>query len=199
MKRRESAELFSRSTARGTAWPWQTRYAKPMGRVGFVGMVLALLLGAPNALAEPAEDALDRARPRTAVSVSADLTSLADAAASHDAALEASVLATLLDDADAAIDLPPATGDASRVALAKLLFVRDLGASSWRPRTTDEILAAAVARGTNSALVPRNAFRKRSRDLFRTERSVSIGETDLLLRLRVRAKASEAVSVEIRF
>jgi hypothetical protein len=64
---------------------------------------------------------------------------------------------------------------------------------------TDDTIAAAVEAGTNPDLQRRSGFRKRSNDLFRTEREVEIGNQEMLLRLRLRAKSREAVSVELRF
>ena len=63
----------------------------------------------------------------------------------------------------------------------------------------DESIAAAVALGTNPDLIPRSKFRKRSMDLFRTERKVEINQREMLVRLRLRAKARRAMSVEVRF
>lgn len=83
--------------------------------------------------------------------------------------------------------------------LGALLVVRGADPGAGRPATTDELIARAVARGSSPELEPRNPFRKRSRDLFQTERPVSIGDQELLMKLRLRAKASEAVSVEFRF
>ena len=63
----------------------------------------------------------------------------------------------------------------------------------------DMWIAAAVARGTNPDLVRASAFRKRSNDLFRTEREVEIGERKMLVRLRLRTAMRRAMSVEVRF
>jgi len=63
----------------------------------------------------------------------------------------------------------------------------------------DAEIAAAVERGTNPDLTKKSAFRKRNLDLFRTEREVEIGEQEMLLRLRLRAKSRETMSVELRF
>ena len=63
----------------------------------------------------------------------------------------------------------------------------------------DAEIAAAVERGTNPELVKKSAFRKKNLDLFRTEREVEIGEQEMLLRLRLRAKSRETMSVELRF
>jgi hypothetical protein len=64
---------------------------------------------------------------------------------------------------------------------------------------TDDSIAAAVERGTNPDLEHRSGFRKRSQDLFRTEREIEIGNQEMLVRLRLRAKSRETVSVELRF
>ena len=69
----------------------------------------------------------------------------------------------------------------------------------WRAATTDEILAAAVAEGPTPDLEPLNPFRKRNLDLFRTEREIEIGDQQMLLRLRLRAKARRAMSIELHF
>lgn len=63
----------------------------------------------------------------------------------------------------------------------------------------DESIAAAVELGSNRDLVRPSAFRKRSADLFRTEREVEINDQEMLLRLRLRAKSRETMSVELRF
>ena len=67
-----------------------------------------------------------------------------------------------------------------------------------RAEIADAEIAAAVERGTNPELAKKNAFRKRNLDLFRTEREVEIGEQEMLLRLRLRAKSRETMSVELR-
>lgn len=97
-----------------------------------------------------------------------------------------------------AVSAPPASAD----SLAELLVVphrhhrRDEPTSA---QVTDAFLAAEVARGHEPSAVKPSGFRKRNMDLFRTERPVEIGEQEMLLRLRLRAKRSEAVSVELRF
>jgi hypothetical protein len=63
----------------------------------------------------------------------------------------------------------------------------------------DESIAAAVERGNSPELEPRNPFRKRKTDLFRAERPLEIGDQEMLLRLRLRAKQREAMSVELHF
>lgn len=98
------------------------------------------------------------------------------------------------------MDLPvvgqPAPGPAS---------LDDMLALPFRPQwptpaeATDESLAEAVARGSEPGRVKQSGFRKKKLDLFRAERPVEIGEQEMLLRLRLRAKTKEAVSVELRF
>jgi len=175
--------------------------APRIGLIALVGLLPVLLLGSSTLRAEPA-DALAGALPHVAapliaaVNFSPDNAESAESAESADDAADAPAVPGA---AKAAVDAPPGAGDPSRAALAELLIVRGSGGRSWKPQTTDEVLAAAVANGTNPDLEPRNPFRKRSRDLFRTERPVSIGNAELLLRLRLRAKTRKAVSVELRF
>lgn len=69
----------------------------------------------------------------------------------------------------------------------------------WHGDRTDEDLAFAVTLGNDPALEKRNPFRKRSIDLFRAERPVVIKQREMLLRLRVRAKSRETMSVELKF
>jgi len=71
---------------------------------------------------------------------------------------------------------------------------RERGAPS-----VDESLAAAVEGGSDASLERPDPFRKRSFDLFRTEREVEIGDREMRVRLRVRPKTRETVSVELRF
>ncbi|MFK7895097.1 MAG: hypothetical protein AB8G23_04630 [Myxococcota bacterium] len=63
----------------------------------------------------------------------------------------------------------------------------------------DATIAAAVAEGSRPDLEPRKPFRKKNFDLFRTEHEVQIMRNDMLLRLRLRAKSRETMSVELRF
>ncbi len=193
MKRRETAERFPRPVATAMARP--TMRAPRTGLIALVGMLPVLLLGSGALRAEPA-DALAGALPHVAAPLIAAVTFSPDSAESADDAADAPAVPGA---AKVAVDVPPGAGDPSRAALAELLFVRGPGVGSWKPQTTDEVLAAAVANGPNPDLEPRNPFRKRSRDLFRTERPVSIGNAELLLRLRLRAKTRKAVSVELRF
>jgi len=83
--------------------------------------------------------------------------------------------------------------------LDPLLVVPGLLAFRSDAQRTDESIAAAVEVGNNPDLEPVSKFRKRSTDLFRTEREVEIGQREMLLRLRLRAKTRRAVSVELRF
>ena len=205
MERHETAELFSQSTTMAIVRP--TLQVPQISLIGLAGIISLLLLCARMLPAETAAG-LNAAMPGVAIapaeaaptsldgSVGVEVAGMIEIVDSSDLAVDA---VEALDDTSVAVDVSPESRDASRAALADVLFVRGLGPSSWRPRTTDEILAAAIARGTNRDLEPLNAFRKRSRDLFRTERPVSIGNAEMLLRLRLRAKAKRAVSVELRF
>jgi hypothetical protein len=104
------------------------------------------------------------------------------------------------EDTDEAAHVPPAAREPSIVALEELLFMRNSGVNPWQPETADEALAVAVANGSSPDLEPRNPFRKRSTDLFRTDfHPVSIGRAEMLMRFRLRAKSRNAVSVEVRF
>ena len=64
---------------------------------------------------------------------------------------------------------------------------------------TDAFLATAIAQKTPASPQRPSAFRKRNLDLFRTERAVEIGDQEMLVRLRLRAKSRETMSVELRF
>jgi len=68
-----------------------------------------------------------------------------------------------------------------------------------RVQETDASLANAAEAGTNPALKKKNPFRKRSVDLFRTERDIEILRQEMQLRFRVRPKTRETMSVELRF
>jgi hypothetical protein len=92
---------------------------------------------------------------------------------------------------DALLSSPPAA------RLRDLTVARSLA----RPQTTDEAIAEAVARGTNPDLLKkkRGGFRKHNNDLFRAERPVEFMDREMIVRLRLRAKRSEPVSVELKF
>jgi len=143
----------------------------PILGVWIFGMLLILLLATPAALAEPAALAL-----------------LDDDAPIGVAAGVAAISET-----------PPA--QPVPVSMDSLLEIS--GLSRYRFRTdaqiADELIAAAVDRGTNPELVPLSAFRKRRSDLFRAERPLEIGDQEMLIRLRLRAKARKAMSVEVHF
>ena len=64
---------------------------------------------------------------------------------------------------------------------------------------TDEFLAVVIEQGLPDSLARPSAFRKRNLDLFRTEREIEIGRQEMLVRLRLRAKSRETMSVEFRF
>lgn len=181
--RQLNQEVFRRPAATALARP---TLCAP--RIGLLGMILVLLLGSSTGLAEPA-DATDAAIPDVVVLLTDAMTLSVDRSAA----------AEWPKGADPADDRLHGRGDPPRATLQELVFVRSLDASLRKPQTTDEILAVAVADRMNPTPEPLNPFRKRSRDLFRAERPVSIGNADMLLRLRLRAKASKAVSVELRF
>ena len=72
------------------------------------------------------------------------------------------------------------------------------------PRTamepdSDRVGAAGRLSGQTDPAPRLSGFRNRSRDLFRTERAIEIGEQEMLVRLRLRAKTRRAMSVEVRF
>lgn len=146
--------------------------------VGSLGMLLVLLLWDRAALAEPADLPDVAAAPPAAVSfIDAD---------SHP-------------EPQSVLVVQPPDVEPVQTDLGDLLYVRDGVIGLWRAQTDDEALAIAVAGGNNPDLEPRNAFRKRNVDLFRAERPLTIGRTDMVVRLRMRAKLKRAVSVELRF
>lgn len=79
-----------------------------------------------------------------------------------------------------------------------LLAVRNTPATVTA-QETDAAIAAAVSRGTAKELVRPNPFRKKSSDLFRTQRAVQLGNQDLVVRLRLKPKTREVMAVEVRF
>lgn len=64
---------------------------------------------------------------------------------------------------------------------------------------TDEFLAVVIEQSLPASLARPSAFRKRNLDLFRTEREIEVGRQEMLVRLRLRAKSRETMSVEFRF
>ena len=83
--------------------------------------------------------------------------------------------------------------------LQRLLSVPSTHALRNDSRTTDEEIAAAVRLGNGDRFVRPSGFRKRNIDLFRSEHPVEIANQEMLLRLRLRAKKRETMSVELRF
>ena len=69
----------------------------------------------------------------------------------------------------------------------------------WVGDTTDADLAYAVSLGNDPDLEKRNPFRKHNFDLFRAERPVLVGEREMVVRFRVRAKTTNTMSVELKF
>jgi hypothetical protein len=96
----------------------------------------------------------------------------------------------------------PTAVDASMIRRAReldaLLAVRGGGAGS-RAKQTDAAIAAAVARGELKGLKKKDPFRKQSNDLFRTQRALQVGNQEMVVRLRLRAKKRDAMAVELRF
>lgn len=96
----------------------------------------------------------------------------------------------------------PAAVDGSMIRrvreLDALLAVRARN-SRITAQQTDAAIAAAVARGQAKELEKKSGFRKKSNDLFRTQRAVQLGNQEMLLRLRLRAKTRDAMAVELRF
>lgn len=82
--------------------------------------------------------------------------------------------------------------------LDALLAVRG-GRSAVTAQQTDAAIAAAVARGQSKELEKKSGFRKKNNDLLRTQRAVQLGNREMLLRLRLRAKTRDAMAVELRF
>lgn len=81
-----------------------------------------------------------------------------------------------------------------------LLVMRGNSASvSARELATDAAIADAVERGNPRELERKKPFRKKSTDLFRSEREIQIGDEEMLIRLRLRAKTRNAMSVELHF
>lgn len=99
----------------------------------------------------------------------------------------------------AAIAAPQASVMSPAAGLEALLAVPEDRSPRTQAEIADETIAAAVARGPAPETERAGGFRKRNQDLFRTERPLEIGEQDMLLRLRLRAKARETMSLELRF
>lgn len=71
--------------------------------------------------------------------------------------------------------------------------------STITAQQTDAAIAAAVAKGQAKELEKKSGFRKKNDDLLRTQRAVQLGHREMLVRLRLRAKTRDAMSVELRF
>jgi hypothetical protein len=82
--------------------------------------------------------------------------------------------------------------------LADLLFVPS-DPAEWTSVSTDQALATAVEQGNDPDLERKSNFRKKKTDLFRTQRMVEIGQAQMLVRLRLRAKTRETMSIEVHF
>lgn len=178
MERRETTNHFDEPTISVAAVPLRDPRGVP---IGLATILLITFLAARTALAEPADlPDVAAAPPPAAANFATD---------NSDAPLDPEEQSALVTDTPAAVER----------SLEELLYVRSVGRPLWKPQSTDDLLAVAVANGTNADLEPLNPFRKRGRDLFRTERPLSIGNADMLVRLRLRAKAKRAVSVELRF
>ena len=206
MMRREITEPFPRPTAAEAARS-SIRIDPGIGRAGLLGMLLVLLLGARAGLADTSDSlvlamALGSVPPPAAIAFSVGGVGGTDTDRSERAeGLDAATDEQLVIEGGAEVDdaLPPAE-EPSGILPEELFFTSSLGARPWRRLTTDEALAVAVSHGTNPDLKSRNPFRKRSSDLFKTNfRQIKIGRAEMLMRLRLRAKASEAISVEVRF
>jgi len=155
---------------------------------GLLGWVLLTLLCAPPVLADPT----DQVDPMLLAALPAAIhLSVADRPL---AAKAASVAQTR--DRTTHSKRPSIAASTDPKATPSMIALSDV---PWRAPTTDEVLAAAVARGPSPDLEPEKPFRKRSHDLFRAERPVEIGNAQMLLRLRLRAKSREAMSVELHF
>ena len=89
------------------------------------------------------------------------------------------------------------SGETAYGSVAELLSIPSM--YLWQPVSTDSALAEAVLLGNPPELEPLNAFRKRKIDLFRSEHPFVVGDSEMLLRLRLRAKMRKAMSVELRF
>jgi hypothetical protein len=109
-------------------------------------------------------------------------------------------LASLTAAIDVGDAIPAMPRPSPRREIDALLAVRGaLSGVRAREHATDEAIADAVERGNPRELERKKPFRKKSTDLFRSEREIQIGDEEMLLRLRLRAKTRNAMSVELRF
>jgi len=186
MRREVLDEYSGRAALRAVSSPRGHR----IDLIAALGMISMLLFVAPAAIAQtPRSINFDGISPPAALALLALAAEIPEEIVLSDTAPDHRIPIPIL--ADRSQAEPP--------ILEALLTLRSNVMHLAPAKTTDELLAAAVALGTNPDLEPRNPFRKRSRDLFRTERPVSIGNADMLVRLRLRAKARRAMSVEVRF
>ena len=158
-------------------------------------LLIVLLASAPLVMAEPMESRAPA--DREPVPASADLS--LEAPGFEDAISVIPVIPVVVVVAASPGEGEPLVDERGQLGLEELLIVRTGDLRGFRPKTTDEVLAVAVARGPTPELEPKKPFRKRSIDLFRTERRVEIGNSEMLVRLRLRAKIRKAMSVELRF
>lgn len=192
--RRQTAQRFPRPIATAITAQRKIQHQR-VALIGLVGITLALLLAARTLSAEPAAFP-DQSMPQVSSAPPAAVNTPTDGWI--DAPADA-LMASDEANTKQQTELRDAARRESWTAMDEILFMHSLRVPKWRPQTTDEVLVAAVAEGTNPDLEPRNPFRKRSRDLFRTERPLTIGNREMLLRLRLRAKARRAMSVELHF
>ncbi|MGB0620605.1 MAG: hypothetical protein ACPGVZ_14170 [Myxococcota bacterium] len=101
--------------------------------------------------------------------------------------------------ADGVVEEPIPVSTTDSRNLDVLLVLPTAGDGPTAAERTDAYLAAEVASRGGDQQVATAGFRKRSVDLFRHERAVEVGEQEMLLRLRLRAKTRETMSVELRF
>jgi hypothetical protein len=187
MARRETSEDFKEPTGPVAARPFTRSARRVLG--GLLGLLVSLL-GPAVAIADPAALAALAGLPEVSAAPPASI-QFVDEQFVDEAPPREPILPV--------VEVPDVTSPAQSLDLTELLFVPGARAESWRPQTADEMLADAVALGTNPDLEPPKPFRKKSRDLFRTETPVSIWRQEMVMRLRLRAKAKRAVSVEFHF
>lgn len=166
------------------------------------GVLVLMLVLASLAQSASAESAM-AAPPASLALVSAPPPAAIDHAASRaiDSAVSSAVSRTI-DSAASSSAKPPAdvgfrSGIDSPVGgeLDSLLIMPAPTAAE----ITDESIAAAIARGIDPSRAKKSGFRKRNIDILRTEREVEIGGREMLLRLRMRVKSRETMSVELHF
>jgi len=190
----EVVEVIGGFTGRIALGESSSRQRPRLELISLLATISILLLVAPAALAQtPGAHPLDGLAPPAAIALaalSAEIPAeIPEEVAASSSATAPAAAPTIVESAESA---PPPIPEA-------LLTLRSRTTRRAPAKTTDELIAAAVALGTNPDLEPKNPFRKRSHDLFRTERPVTIGNQDLIVRLRLRAKARRAVNLEFRY